>query len=298
MTGRTAVVTIVHGRHDHLAGQLWGLRRQVRGPDVFVAVAMDDPAVAAIVAGSAPPGWQVAVPRVQGTPEGLPLAAARNLGARVAGEAGADTAIFLDVDCIPAPGLVRRYADVLSTRQVAVSGAHAGPVVATGEVAYLPPVSRPGHYRGVDLAALGRSHPARPQLHAGETRQCEDLRLFWSLSFAISTADWHTVGGFDEDYVGYGAEDTDFGQRLGAHGGTLVWVGGATAYHQHHPAPDPPLQHLEAIVANANRFHRRWGWFPMENWLRQFADLGLTAQDPHTGCWQVVRPSGIDRHEG
>lgn len=291
MTGGTAVVTIVHGRHEHLAGQLWGLRRQVLQPDVFVAVAIDDPGVTAVVATSAAPGWQVAVPRMAGTPEGLPLAAARNCGARVAAEAGADSLVFLDVDCIPAPGLVQRYVDVLATCPTADMGSGAGPVVAAGEVAYLPPVSRPGHYRGVDLEALARPHPARPRLQPGEVQESEDLRLFWSLSFAVSTADWQSLRGFDESYVGYGAEDTDFGQRLGAQGGTLVWVGGATAYHQHHPSPDPPLPHLDSIVANANRFHRRWGWFPMENWLRQFAELGLAVQDSQTGRWRVVRRS-------
>ena len=31
----------------------------------------------------------------------------------------------------------------------------------------------------------------------------------------------------------------------------LTWVGGAWAYHQYHPSPDPPVQHLTDIVRNA-----------------------------------------------
>jgi hypothetical protein len=118
----------------------------------------------------------------------------------------------------------------------------------------------------------------------------EDLRLFWSLSFALHASDWVSLGGFCEDYVGYGGEDTDFGQRLGAANGTLLWVGGAAAYHQHHPSQSPPVQHLDAIVANANRFHRRWGWFPMEGWLERFAAMGLAEVEGSSGEWRVRRP--------
>lgn len=284
MTGRTAVVTIVHGRHEHLAGLIWGLRRQVRDPDVFVAVAMDDPDVAGVVDQRAPPAAQVVVPGVPGSAKGLPLAAARNAGARAAIAAGADTLIFLDVDCIPSSGLVQRYAEVLASPAATVPV----PTVAAGEVAYLPAVAHPRDYRGADLVALAQSHPARPVLLPGEVRPADDLRLFWSLSFGISAGDWQRIGGFDEGYVGYGAEDTDFGQRLGAVGGRLLWVGGAAAYHQDHPSPSPPLQHLSSIVTNANRFHRRWGWFPMEGWLAQFAALGLADQDPDTGQWRAL----------
>lgn len=288
MRGQTAVVTIVHGRHEHLAGLIWGLRRQVREPDVFVAVAMDDPGVAATVDECGPPAAQIAVPSVAGSEEGLPLAAARNAGGRAAIAAGADTLIFLDVDCIPSPGLVQRYAEVLASERSSPAPTVPVPTVAAGEVAYLPAVAHPRDYRGADLAALARPHPARPVLRPGEVRLADDLRLFWSLSFGIGAADWHRLGGFDEGYVGYGAEDTDFGQQLGAAGGRLLWVGGAAAYHQDHPSPNPPLHHLDSIVTNANRFHRRWGWFPMEGWLAQFAALGLADQDPDTGQWRAL----------
>src|SRR5512143_3323755 len=106
MRPRTAVVTIAHGRHEHLAGQLWGLAQQSLQPDVFVAVAMHDPAVRDVVERHALPAWSVHVPDVAATPSGLPLAAARNAGARAATEAGADRLVFLDVDCIPSAGLV------------------------------------------------------------------------------------------------------------------------------------------------------------------------------------------------
>ena len=75
------------------------------------------------------------------------------------------------------------------------------------------------------------------------------------------------VGGFCEDYIGYGAEDTDYGQRARAAGVGLTWVGGAWAYHQHHATRPPAEAHAADILRNAERFRAHWGWTPMEGWL-------------------------------
>ena len=283
---RVAVVTIVHGRHTHLERQLWGLRRQSRVPDLQVVVAMDDPEVEPLARSQAGP-WDVRVaslPRREGR---LPLAAARNLGVAVAARGGAEQVVLLDVDCIPSPRLVERYAAVLADEHRHRPDADGAPLVLSGEVAYLPPAPAGRDYRELDLAALAAPHPARPVLAPDEVRPAEDLRLFWSLSFALTVRSWEAIGGFDETYVGYGGEDTDFGQRLGACGGRLLWVGGAAAHHQHHPTSSPPVQHVHDVVANANRFARRWGWWPMEGWLDAFATRGLARRDPD-GTWRVT----------
>ena len=52
----------------------------------------------------------------------------------------------------------------------------------------------------------------------------------------------------DEAYRGYGGEETDLAARLAASGLPTYWVGGARAYHQHHPVHVPPLQHFDAIL--------------------------------------------------
>jgi len=65
-------------------------------------------------------------------------------------------------------------------------------------------------------------------------------------------------------------------------------VGGAWAYHQHHPSPDPPVQHLRDIIRNAAVFHRRWGWWPMSGWLHEFERRGLIVYEHHTQTWQAV----------
>ncbi|WP_240917587.1 glycosyltransferase family 2 protein [Phycicoccus sp. HDW14] len=145
-----AVVTVVHGRHDHLRGQLEGLRRQTRRPDLLVVVAMDDDRVPAVVdatAGAAHVVHHVPIPRQDGR---LPLAAARNLGVSTAVAAGAEHLVLLDVDCVPAPTLVERYAEVLTT------GDGDGPVLLCGGVAYeADPREGP---------RPPRHHPARPPL--------------------------------------------------------------------------------------------------------------------------------------
>lgn len=94
------------------------------------------------------------------------------------------------------------------------------------------------------------------------------------MSFAVTAQAWRSMEHFDESYTGYGGEDTDFAFRQRAAGRTLRWVGGAHVYHQWHPVSSPPWEHLDDILANAERFHRRWGMWPMRGWLDAFAAAG------------------------
>ena len=280
MTAPVAVVTILRGRHDHLAGQVRGLRRQTRSPDTYVVVAIDDPAAHDVARELAPAGWDVRTPLCRRREGRMPLSTARNLGAATAIDAGAEHLVFLDVDCIPNPTLVRRYGEILEN-----APDEGGPRVACGDVAYqLPPP--PGGNRALTGDRV-RHHPARPALPPDRVRVVDDVTLFWSLSFAVTARDFTLVGGFDEDYLGYGAEDTDFGQRLARSGGQLLFVGGAGAVHQYHPSPSPPVQHVRDIVANANVFADKWGWWPMQTWLEQLRDLGLARHGPD-GRWEAM----------
>ncbi|MEI4270292.1 galactosyltransferase-related protein [Klenkia sp. LSe6-5] len=251
---RTAVVTVVHGRHDHLARQLAGLAAQTRPADDHVVVAMGDDGVAAVVGDRA---------RVVDLPAGdrLPLAAARNAGAAAALDRGAGLLVFLDVDCIPAPVLLARYA------AVAQDG-----VLDSGPVTYLPPAP---DYDLAALPTLADPHPARPAPPDGEVWPAADHRLFWSLSFALTAATWTRLDGFCTEYAGYGGEDTDFAETAHAAGVPLRWVGGAAAFHQHHPVSRPPVEHLSDVLANGAVFARRWGWWPMQGWLEAFQERGL-----------------------
>ncbi|MCW2735759.1 galactosyltransferase-related protein [Nocardioides sp.] len=261
----TAVVTIAHGRHDHLARQRASLARAGSSLADHVVVAMDDPHLAAS-------DWCAA--SVSTTPLGLPLAAARNCGAQVAIDRGATTLVFLDVDCLAAPALVGAYAAAV---------ADAPTTVWSGPVTYLdPPPS--GGYDLDALSALDSPHAARPAPAIGERLTGADPDLFWSLSFACSVEAWHRTGGFHEAYVGYGGEDTDFGRVVLDVGLDLGWVGAARAYHQWHPVSRPPVEHVVDIVRNAEIFRERWGTTPMLGWLEVFEERGLVRRARH-GRW-------------
>lgn len=276
---KTALVTTVHGRHQHLQAQQAAVARLDPTPDQRVVVTMDDPAATELVRGSA------AVVPVSGDPRGLPLAAARNAGAAAALTGGAELLVFLDVDCLPAPRLLQHYAAAARTTPDALL---------CGPVAYLPPPP-PGGYH-LDRLAGHPFHPARPAPAPGEVRTGGDHRLFWSLSFAVSAADWARVGGFCPDYAGYGGEDTDFALLARRAGLDLAWVGGAAAYHQWHPGSSP-ADHRDDILRNGALFARRWGWWPMGGWLEELADLGLARRTPDGG-WapsDSLEPAGQPR---
>jgi len=119
--------------------------------------------------------------------------------------------------------------------------------------------------------------------------------LFWSLSFALTTQTWESIGGFCEAYNGYGAEDTDFAQIARQVGIGMYWVGDALAYHQHHPSAEPPVQHLDDILTNGTIFARRWGWWPMQGWLSAFERAGLARYDAEADQWLRERPAHASR---
>jgi len=207
--------------------------------------------------------------------ERMPLAAARN---RAADAASAGLLVFLDVDCIPSQTLVAAYAGAAATARGLL----------LGEVLYLPPGASAHDPAALDR--LAQAHPARPAPPASGLRPEPDAGQLWGLSFAVAAADWRAVGGMDEAYDGYGGEETDVAARLAATGLPTYWVGGARAYHQHHPVHVPPLQHFAPILANAARFHARHGRWCMTYWLGQFRDAGLIAWDEDAPAICPIRP--------
>lgn len=261
----TAVVTLNKGRGAHLARLLEGLERGTP-PEACVVVEMggDDTPLAE---------RSFPIARIPFAHGGLPLAAARNAGRRAA---RAQTLVFLDVDCIPSADLVSGLSAAVAAQDGLVCCA----------VRYLPAGAVRDGWREADLDALGALHPVR-SFPARGIAPSPQPGLFWSLAFGVRAATYDRLGGFDELFAGYGAEDTDLAFRADQAGVPVLFLGGPRAYHQHHPGYDPPLQHFRDIVANAGRFHDRHGIWPMDGWLDGFARLGLIAPDRTHGL--VVR---------
>lgn len=255
----TSVLTIVRNRAGHLAQLVEGLRRSDAAPLELIVVDMGSTAPVSVEDTAFP----CRIERLDC--EGLPLAAARNVAARVA---KGDKLLFLDVDCIPMRGLVRAMTEVLDN----------GDALVCAQVRYLERNDARSDWDEADLLARSPGHPAR-RFPASGLRRIENAGLFWSLVFGIRRERYASLGGFDEAFTGYGAEDTDFGFRAKAAQVPLLFMGGPGAFHQHHDVFDPPLRHLDDIVRNARTFHRKWGTWPMEGWLRAFAHSGLVEWD-------------------
>ena len=158
------------------------------------------------------------------------------------------------------------------------------------EIVYLTAGAVSDGWTEAGLDRVGRRHPARAFPEAGAV-PAPQPGLFWSLAFAVRAAAYDRLGGFDEGFTGYGAEDTDLAFRAAEAGVPVLFAGGMRAWHQHHLSCDPPLQHFADIVGNARRFHARHGLWPMDGWLDAFAGLGLVEADRSRGLTVLRRPS-------
>ena len=274
----TSALTLVRGREQHLRFLLEGLTHQDRRPDELVIAWMQDERPSDF----ADLPFSICHIHVPGTD--LPLAEARN---RAAEAATGDCLVFLDVDCIPSPGLVDAY-------QQAVAQADG---LFLGEVFYL---SRGALDHGLDFERLDRTgvpHPSKPTMPSRGMEPEPDHGQLWGLSFALRRETYFAVGGMDAGFSGYGGEETDFAERLAKADVPFFWVAGARAYHQHHPVHVPPLNHFEAILRNAQRFydrHRRWC---MEYWLGQMTEAGFINWSPERDAITILAvptPGEID----
>jgi GT2 family glycosyltransferase len=264
-----SVLTLVKNRPAHLHNLLSGLVQGSRLPDEVVVVVM----------GGTDPEPEIDIPNLHirylwMNAEGLPLAQARNLAASATDH---QNLVFLDVDCIPSPQLISSYEKAL----VDNDALYMGPVY------YLEvPINSVDQS---ELEARARPHPDRIPPVEGPVSACDRYELFWSLSFALRKTTWDGLGGFDERFTGYGAEDTDFAYTAREQRLPLLWVRDALAFHQYHHTYDPPLQHFAAIVANAKRFKNKWGTWPMEGWLSAFAKMSLIEWSPEREGIEILR---------
>lgn len=254
-TPKISVLTIVKNRSEALNNLIRGLCESALFPDELIIVFMNESV-------SPVPTTPFPTHCVSfHTSESLPLAKARNYAASIAKY---DLLIFLDVDCIPSSLLCSIYTDCTDRNSIL-----------SGQIRYLQ--------KAADLSNLDEGclhQQSDPDPIRADIKQLP-YELFWSLNFACSRNVFLEIGGFDERFTGYGAEDTDFSFRARQKGIPICTVS-ATAYHQHHPSYSPPVNHFSDIVENARVFHEVWDRWPMEGWLREFQEMGLLKWEPQS----------------
>lgn len=245
-----SLILIVKNRPQQLMNVLESVSLSTMRPNDIHVVAMDDIPYSSsyITDGS------LFVHRLKSSGT-LPLAKARNTGAQ---HAKTDILVFLDVDCIVSPTLFETMLHRLDSK-----------TVVTAYPRYLKMLPDHGKYNHLTKNAV--THPGResiaenvPAIHT----------KFWSLVYAINSATYQEIGGFDESFVGYGGEDTDFAQSFHRADISLIFVKDYVL-HQYHTKYDPPLNYFENIIVNARRYKEKWGTYPMTAWLDAFKKLGL-----------------------
>ncbi|WP_221393617.1 glycosyltransferase family 2 protein [Dyadobacter sp. NIV53] len=259
-----SIVTIVKGRRKQLANLLDSIKASTVLPSDIQVVCMDD--LDGIVT---PVGLNVNIHLIKEIHE-LPLAAARNMGIAAA---KTGNVIFIDVDCIVSPTLFANMLMALQPNNVI-----------TAYPMYLPVLPDTGNYD--DLKHLAATHPAREHIPAGQP--VEHLQ-FWSLIFAIQKQTFEKMGGFDESFTGYGAEDTDFAMMFHKADVKLIFVRDYVL-HQHHDKYDPPVNHFHSIIENATRYRQKWDVLPMQRWLRAFEEMGLIKIDQEDNITVIQKP--------
>ena len=250
---RSATVVVPYYQApEALALTLAALEAQTYPRDLFEVVVVDD--------GSDPPlppitDSPLTVRVVHQPDRGFGLARARNTGARVA---AGEILVFLDCDMMPEADWLASHArwhhaasDVLSIGfRAHVSEADLNPAAVrsrTGSLADLfegRPVERP---EWIDF------HMSRT---ADLTAWSEDLfRVVTGGNFGISRRFYDLVGGFDETFTQWGAEDIEFGFRAFTRAGVLVPERSAFCWHQGPGATPSPAEQSSLDLQRAKIAH-------------------------------------------
>jgi glycosyltransferase involved in cell wall biosynthesis len=145
-------------------------------------------------------------------------ASARNLGIR---EAKGEIILFTDDDIIPAPDCVAehlRWHDRHPELHAAV----------LGYVTWCPDV-RPTPF----MRWFGLDGPLFAYAHFHGKSEL-DFRAFYTCNLSLKTDFLRRTEGFDEEFKGYGYEDTELGYRLQKNGMRLLYNPRAVGYHYKH----------------------------------------------------------------
>ncbi|MDE0169363.1 MAG: glycosyltransferase [bacterium] len=222
------VVIPFYERPDALELTLAGLERQTYPRHLFEVVVVDD--------GSDPPLVKPETPldlRIEYQEDlGFGLARARNTGARAA---DGDIVLFLDCDMIPEENWLAAHARWHHAASDAVTMGFRFHVEVDGLRA-----ADVSERRGSLSELFDGREVTRPEwIEVHLARTCEltsgddDIfRVITGGNFGISRSFFEVVGGFDETFTQWGAEDREFAYRAYARGSLLVPERDALCWHQ------------------------------------------------------------------
>ncbi|GIH07815.1 hypothetical protein Rhe02_58820 [Rhizocola hellebori] len=227
---------------------------------------------------------------------GARAALARNSGARLA---TAEVLAFLDAGTIAGPDFVQGHLD---------QHAEGGPprVVIGYTYGYRPFDPTPGLAQNVaalsadEVRALYGDDPSfqdtRHRQFAMVDFDVHALPLPWIMSWTVNLSvraeQFWRVGGFDEDFTGWGAEDLDLGLRLYKAGTRFVL--GRAAWAIESPHERDPSGKSDQVTRNAMRMLTKfpepatelnWAWFATGEWLVQQDSLALHERYAELLAW-------------
>lgn len=271
-----SVLTLNKNRSNHLAKLIDGLNRSTIFPKELIIVEMSDTPVT-----FTSPNFSIQSITLKTNQ--LPLAKARNLAAQTA---TSDKLLFLDVDCIAAHNFVENMSNALNKYKGLI----------TCNVYYLPGnfINYNENYLPLEekMLKIGKPSPYRKFIN---NKYIEgSFQNFWSLAFAIKKNIFDNIGGFSEDFIGYGGEDTEFAYKAIKKDYKHYLGGFIGAFHQYHDIDNFPYCKFSDIIQNAQIFYNKWGIWCMNGWLETFQKEGYIIWNKNN--IEILKYPNLNKH--
>ncbi|MFE9251049.1 glycosyltransferase [Streptomyces sp. NPDC007088] len=215
---RIAVVIPTYNRSRLLRRTLSHLARQTLPPERFEVVVADDGSTDDTKAVVEEFGDVLRIGYHFQEDRGFRAGAARNAGARMC---RAPLLVFLDTGAMAAPGFLEQHLRAHSgpaPRRMSLGYAYGynpdEPLLElAGVLEQCTPEETVERYAG-NPAFLDLRHESLVDCGFDLMRRHVPWNLSFTINCSVSAADFRAVGGFDETFVGWGAEDLEFAYRL------------------------------------------------------------------------------------
>jgi glycosyltransferase involved in cell wall biosynthesis len=222
---RASVVIPTFNRQDLLRLTLESLAGQRLPPDEFEVIVSDDGSTDQTAALAHSFQSRLHLKYCFQEDQGFRAATARNAGARLA---AGPVLLFLDTGVVAGPDLLHNHLDLHAAHPAggrAVLGYTYGYRPKDGSPAGLAEAIRRESPEQVfrryqqDPALQEFRHDAFTTVGFDLSRRAVPWLLFWTLNVSVNATDFRSVGGFDDDFRGWGVEDLELGYRLSRHRG-------------------------------------------------------------------------------